>query len=125
MLELTFTVEAEPVPAPRPRVTKRGVYYHKRYTDWLSQVRVAAVGLHSYNLHRPVSVCMHFYTARCHRMDVDNLAKGVMDALTGIVWDNDNVVHSLLTCKSLPTRQHPVGVVVKIRKESHSERSLT
>ena len=43
MTEYTFTVHAQPVPASRPRVTRKGVYYGERYEVWRSLVQVAAL----------------------------------------------------------------------------------
>lgn len=62
------------------------------------------------NMHGPVSVDAHFYLPRpkalgkrakphITRPDADKLARGVLDALTGVIWRDDSQVESLVVTK--------------------------
>jgi len=112
MLELTFTVEAEPVPTPRPRIPKRGAYYSKRYTTWREQIRQAAEHLKEHNFKSPVAVSLYFRSSNWRKQDIDNLVKGVLDSLTSIVWENDNVVTGLYATKGPPEGDDKPGVTI-------------
>jgi len=91
-----FVIPGRPVPAARPRVTSRGVYYNKRYRDWLDAAKVYArqwaLGLPL--IEGPVTLSVDFYGAR--NADSDNLLKGVMDALTGTVIKDDSQISEIV-----------------------------
>ena len=88
----------EPVPCPRPRVTKHGVvYYPKKYRDFKTAIRLlireqwagqepkdfhylSAEFYFSYPKSYPKSKRREAAPMR-KRCDLDNLAKGLMDAL--------------------------------------------
>jgi len=114
VIELQFTVVGEPVPAPRPRVTKRGVYYPKRYTDWLNQIRIAAADLPRQQGKSPILVQMTFIAKRWKSKDIDNLVKPILDALTGIVWDDDRIVTDIQALKRPPKADEEPKVIVLI-----------
>jgi len=113
-----ITVPGEPVPQSRPRVTRNGgVYYHRRivlYRNSVAQAaRAAAVPLRN----GPLSLSIEFVfirpknhrlksgalsknaTPRPTRSDVDNLAKGIFDALEGYAFQNDAQVCELFVRK--------------------------
>lgn len=91
MTEYTFTVYAQPIPAPRPRVTRKGVYYGERYEAWRSIVQVAALQHGRPMLEGPVRLFIDIYGAR-KNADWDNLGKGISDSLEGIMYKNDRQV---------------------------------
>ena len=94
-----------PVPASRPRVTRRGhVYYGKKYTAFRAE---AAVVLDAWNLPStlpfggPLHIDATFYcprpkkTNRTHpRGDVDNYLK-TLDVLNNVLWFDDDQIFSL------------------------------
>ena len=94
-----------PVPASRPRVTRRGhVYYAKKYTSFRAE---AAAVLGNWNLPctlpfgGPLHVDVVFYcprpkkTNRLHpRGDVDNYLK-TLDVLNKVLWFDDDQIFSL------------------------------
>ena len=103
-------VELCPVPCPRPRVTKSGiVYYPKRYTDYkkvLSALLQQQWGLREEADFYYLSLEFYFSYPKSHpkktrqeaapmrkRCDLDNLAKGMMDAMqdVGIIRDDRQI----------------------------------
>lgn len=107
----TVIYDLDPVPASRPRVTKRGTFYLPKYAKWkeaaawliVKQAPPApftgpvAVTVESV-FKRPAKASNAYPTG-----DVDNLAKGPMDALTKDpgkrFWVDDTQVVSLLSTK--------------------------
>lgn len=115
MLPLLFRVEIVPVPCSRPKVTKRGtVYYPKRYTMYKgvlsALLKACYVNTHNkespiegpvsidylFVLPRPKYMKKGYSTELClhaKRPDLDNLLKGVNDALEwGGVLKNDSQI---------------------------------
>ena len=92
MAELHFTVPGRCIPTPRPRVSRRGTHYPKRYTDWLDSARVEAYRACGRPLWTgPVSVLVAFYGAR-KNADIDNLLKSCLDAIQGVIIVDDKQV---------------------------------
>lgn len=91
-----FTIPGKPVPAARPRVTRNGTYNERRYKDWLdaakTYARQAWVGRAP--MSGKVEVTASF-TGAHGSADIDNLVKGVLDALQGIIIFNDKQVTHL------------------------------
>lgn len=116
-----FTIPGEAVPKARPRVLKSGfTYTPKRTADFEQRVRNAYEqaygGLEPITC--PVAVIMEFTTAipksysakkrqaikdddivPQKRPDIDNLIKGVLDALNGIAYADDKQVWSVYARK--------------------------
>lgn len=106
-LRITLVIQGKPIPQPRPRVTRFGAYVPKDHKIHAYRNAVAAAA--KSNGMKPtedaVAVTCRFTFARpkAHmtkdglkddaprflRCDGDNLAKGVLDALTGIAWIDD------------------------------------
>ena len=83
------------VPCPRPRVSRRGTYYPKRYTDWLESARYEALRAVGRVLWEgPVTLVVSFNGARPNA-DTTNMLKSVEDALQGIVFVDDKQVTSV------------------------------
>ena len=95
-----IVVPVEPVPASRPRVSKWGTYYGKRYTKFRKDAKIA---LEAMDLDEPLSgqlsVHLEFYCKRpkttkrdTPRGDVDNYMKGILDSANGILWLDDEQI---------------------------------
>jgi len=109
-----FFVPGKPVPQPRHRVAVRGrfpaAYIPKNHAvhEWKRQVEACALAaLNKWEIDREwnkdSALNMHAYfhlprpkgnkTKRpTGRPDLDNLLKGVMDALSGVLWSDDSQV---------------------------------
>ncbi len=92
MARVTFFVAGPPVPAARPRVTKRGTFIPQRQRDYAKQVQLAAKAAGVKSIEGPVWMDLHFYVADGRRRDGDNLQKLVQDALNGIAYADDSQI---------------------------------
>ena len=122
---LTFVVPGKPVPQPRARVSTRGGFarsYVPRqhpihpYRVCIAEIAKAAGATVTEDA-VSVTICATFARPKSHlnqtglrktapllpREDVDNLAKSVLDALTGVAWHDDKQVASLQIVKSYGT----------------------
>lgn len=112
-MAITFSVQGEPVPQPRPRVSTRGgfarAYVPKTHAvhAYRKAVAAAARGAGVTQTGEPLNVVIDavFARPRSHmrksgvkpdaprlpRPDVDNLAKAVLDALQEVIGDDTSV----------------------------------
>lgn len=125
-----ITVPGKPVPAPRPRVTRRGAYMPKPYKDFLGVIRRSweMSGRPTFPDGTPLRVQVTCFTARpkshlsrdgvkngspsvpIGRPDLDNLAKSFLDGLNGKAYEDDSRVVSLFAEKRY-TRGDPYSTV--------------
>jgi Holliday junction resolvase RusA-like endonuclease len=132
---VSVNVPGEPVPASRPRVTKRGVtYYPKRYTEFLERIARAwqaegrpvidgdpvAIGARvEVLIPRPKSHLLTGGQVRAGaplipgRADLDNFVKAALDGLVacGAMPDDRRVVE-LSATKAYAQPGHPGGLIV-------------
>ena len=108
----SFEIPGEPVPKGRARVTRSGfAYTPKRTKEWEVAVFAAAKQARIPKLSGDVAVVVEFYRKSRRRADLDNLMKGVMDALNRVAWDDDSQVVKLMATK-LVVEENPHTVVV-------------
>jgi Holliday junction resolvase RusA-like endonuclease len=104
-----------PMPTPRPRFNKWGSVYHpKTYKDYLKVVKSHIKAGYGGPLHTRTSLgkrrglMIHIIaifprpkktTLETPRPDCDNIAKGVLDAMHDVVYDDDTVVARLAVGK--------------------------
>ena len=110
---IEFVVYGEPVPKQSYRAVKGGGYTDPRVKAWQAAVawfaREAMAGCEP--LTGSVTVYLDFGLGNSRRVDLDNLSKGVLDALNGIVFKDDSQVAILNLMKRVD--EHP-GVFVLI-----------
>lgn len=122
---IAFSVPGDPVPQPRPRVSTVGgfgrAYVPKTHAvhAYRQAVALAAKAAGCEPHAEPVNVVIDFVFARpkshlrksglredaprLPRVDLDNAAKAVLDALNGVAWDDDSQVSRLVLEKSYGT----------------------
>lgn len=142
--EITFEVPGQPVPQPRARVSTRGGFA-RAYTPkdhaihaYREAIRLIAVSTawESGPVAGPVAVEIDCYFARppSHlgrggavkgsappwptRADCDNLAKGILDAITdsGAFWADDDQVVELVARKAFARPGTPGRTIVTVRR---------
>jgi len=97
MSDLSFKIEAEPVPASRPRVTTRGMaYYPKKHSDYAGFLKDFLKTVPPITTEGPVEVRIMFVMPRyktsdypVHRADVDNLSKLPLDSMTKAMTEGE------------------------------------
>ena len=102
MINIWYPVK--PKPAPRPRVTRRGTYNDKDYTDWKKGLGLIAKNKIKKHLENELFVKIEFFyeipkswskakkeNAKWHKSkpDIDNLLKSCLDSLNGIAYKDD------------------------------------
>lgn len=122
----TIRIDAQPVPASRPRVTRWGVYYLKTYATWM---KVAKSSLKKGWLNlpptEPLFVVVHSVAEKPRTSkklwptgDVDNLAKGPLDAVTQATgwWTDDDQITSLLSVKRWTKPGETAHTLIELRR---------
>lgn len=108
-LPVDIVIPLEPVPASRPRVTRCGVFYSKAYQAW-KEAAVAFLKDKHCPIDKDVPLVVYVESVstkprtgklQAPRYDVDNVAKGPMDAITasGNFWADDSQVVALCVTK--------------------------
>ena len=107
---VTVTIEGEPVPKQRPRVRvsddpdgdgKRAHGFTpqrtRQYARWVSSQASLQVPIGHEPLVGPVSATVTILTRRpAGQSDIDNVAKGALDALNGWLWHDDAQIDELV-----------------------------
>lgn len=111
---INLWLEARPVPAPRPRVTKYGTYNDPKYTLYKKVLGLKAKSMIKKPLEGEIFVKIDFFynipkswskakreAAKWHtsKPDIDNLVKTVLDSLNKIVFLDDGQVVSITARK--------------------------
>lgn len=128
--KIEFNLQVDPVPKARPRMTRGGFCYTpKKTADAEAMIRTLTRNyLPIPRLSGPLKVSITFWVKRsktkknstypCHRPDLDNFCKLVLDAMNPLVdkksgvvlyrgfWDDDSQIVDLYACK----RFDPTGV---------------
>lgn len=112
-MQLTFEVPGQPVPQPRVRVSTRGgfarAYVPSKHPihAYRAAVQLAAAGRVPSSCYFVVDIEAVFARPASHRTkrglkadapafpprcDWDNVGKGICDALTGLIWEDDDQV---------------------------------
>ncbi len=104
---MDIRLNIQPIPASRPRVTRWGVFYSKRYTAFRKEAVGVVSGIESppdtplpflkplevwavFNVRRPKTSKLKYPSP-----DVDNYLKAALDILNGVVWADDKLIIKL------------------------------
>lgn len=109
-----FAVAGEPVPKQSYRAVKGGGYTDPRVKAWQEHVTIRA--RETMRGEQPisgyVSVRLVFVLGNKRRVDCDNLSKGVLDGMRGIVFGDDSQVVNLHIVKRVDKDQTGVAIHV-------------
>jgi Holliday junction resolvase RusA-like endonuclease len=110
----------EPTACPRPKVTKYGTYYPKKYKDFLRKAKFALAGIQPCNelqicfvIKRPKAMKKGGRIAHTKKPDLDNLIKSVLDALPF----DDKIVHSIRAFKVYAAHDEYPSIIITIPDE--------
>ena len=122
-----FTVLGDPIPKARPGYMKsRGKFYTMRSTN--DHQELIGWTLKSVYRKDPMDSCLFRVEAQFHcknrqRRDVDNLAKALLDACTGILW-KDDVQVTELEVKRIEDADNPRTEVSIFKIDGHTHRLI-
>jgi len=121
---VAFFIPISPIPASRPRVSRWGTYYGKRYTAWRKKAASElALFEHPTTLTGPLKVTLMHVVEKPKtsklmypRGDVDNYDKAAMDAVTNhtSVWKDDDQVVKLTSMKLFASEDAEPGSYIRI-----------
>jgi len=114
---LHFTVRGQPIPKARPVVANRRAFTPSKTVAWEQQVAWAARELMRDQppLTDDLTVQLVFYRKGKRRADIDNLSKSILDAMNGIIFNDDRQIVQLTA--AVFYRSTTPGVAVKITKD--------
>ena len=111
---MKMTIEVEPKPAPRPRFGRRA-YMPAEYVAYKAQigelVKLQCTTPLTENLKLQITFRRKYKVQSRRYGDLDNLVKGVLDSLNGILFLDDSQVVSLTAEK---VQSHEVGIDIDI-----------
>lgn len=110
----SYFVEGVPVPKQSFRASRHGGYIDPRVKAWEEAVGWESRRWYPEPLTCEVNVDLTFYLADNRRKDLDNLSKGTMDGMKGIVFADDCQVVKLTLSKVL--RKERPGVYVSVEE---------
>lgn len=93
--ELRLVFDGDPIPKGRPRNYGGRSVTPKRTRDAEQSIRDAVAPLDLVPFDEPIRLSADFYCRTARRTDIDNLLKLVIDALNGIAYTDDHLIHSL------------------------------
>jgi Holliday junction resolvase RusA-like endonuclease len=129
-----------PIPASRPRVTRFGVYFGKRYTQYRKQAHVTieeaigkakAEGILPIDSYLIISQLFEIQKPKTSKLefplpDLDNLNKALWDALQshGVIKDDRQVLASIET-KRWTTTQPQTHIIIQTVTSSDINHAMT
>lgn len=89
-IEVSFTVQGVAVPKQSFRFSRYGNHQPEGVREWQATVSFAARrAWDGQPVSCPLAVSILFVLPDHRRRDLDNLSKGVLDALNGVLWKDD------------------------------------
>lgn len=130
MTSATFRLAIAPIPTPRPRarvISGAGrkplaVFYSpKEYREWQDEAAAALASVTAFKVEGPCAVSIVCSAAKPKttklphpKPDVDNYAKGVLDAITkdGRFWSDDSQVQTLSVTKRWTDEEPSIRITI-------------
>jgi crossover junction endodeoxyribonuclease RusA len=101
-----ITVPGVPVPLARHRSGRHGTYLPKRSRDYRTLIQTTWMEAGRQTLGAaPFACSLRFYGANA-RADLDNLCKGVLDALNTLAFEDDRQLVCIAGAHKLPADEH-------------------
>ena len=100
-LPWAITVNGNPIPKGRPKFYNGHAVTPEATRDYEALVKQAAsICWQGEPTTEPVRVELLFWRSNKIRCDLDNLVKAVLDALNGVVWEDDGQIIQLVAYKN-------------------------
>lgn len=118
---LHFSFPGDPLPCPRPHVSRGHAYYRSDYERqkqaWseLASAAMSEACAEPFPRGARLAVKINFRRATRKRADIDNLVKSVLDALNVIAFTDDAQVEHLSVRVERGVGHERAGVDIKIR----------
>ena len=125
-------IPGEPVPKGRPRMAvtshgKRVTYTPERTNRYAKSVEKWALTQRVKPMKGPLRVSIWFWIKRkgsWNTIDIDNLAKGILDPLNGIAWEDDKQIVDLLCFKRTDIADPLTDVIISEWNEDANEKTF-
>jgi Holliday junction resolvase RusA-like endonuclease len=122
---MKLKIDINPVPASRPRVSRFGTYYGPVYRKFKTAIAAIltsmAVSSKSFGDKR-LNVNVECVVKKpktsildVPRGDVDNYAKGVLDAMNGVLWDDDDQIVKLTVSKRFTEQNEEGHILLEVK----------
>lgn len=116
MIELRFNVKPKPAPRPRFRNDNGHAYLPVEYQNYIAELRrQLQFQLPAYCSADNISLTVTFFKNRpinSHSFgDLDNLLKGVMDAMNGIVYKDDAQIITV-TASKVQSKEEFIHIII-------------
>ena len=125
---LVYLLDIVPVAASRPRVTRFATFYSKSYTKYRNEIKELVEAVRFVKMEGPIEMEIIFNMPipkstskkkallldgepHLKKPDIDNLIKGVMDAINGVAYHDDSQVYNLRSTKVYSSKPN---IVVKM-----------
>lgn len=116
MAYFKIEIQTKPVPKARPRLGANGRMYTPRETKEFEElIGWCAKSVVKKPTEKPVKVSIDVYSKT--RADIDNIAKAVMDGLSGVAYVDDRQVVELRIRKLKPVESEKILVSIREAKE--------
>ena len=120
----SLKIPLAPVPASRPRVSRWGTYYGKKYTQWRKEAAQLLAGNYV-PFTGPLVVQVAHVCERPKKSprvwplpDIDNLDKAILDALTTAgIWEDDSQIIELHSTKRFAANDERPHTTVDIAEK--------
>lgn len=119
---LRFVIPIHPIPKQSVRFGYRKGYTPKRIKSYEKKIEQVVQQFATQNFEDALlTVELWFYRENRIRTDCDNLAKPVMDAMEGILFDNDNQVMDLNIRKRFDKQNPRIEVAIALFEEDREQ----
>ena len=113
-MSFCLTIPGHPVPKGRPRVVHNRTFTPRHSVDYEALVRESvALSWKREPLACRLAVTLRFYRGNARRCDIDNLVKAVLDALQGVIFQDDEQIDILYAEKHKDKLNPRVEVLVE------------
>ena len=119
-MRYSFTVPGTPRPKARPRLGSVGVYTPAPTNRYAHKVATCARQARVRVAPGPFAVTILLWFSERRRRDIDNCAKSILDALTGIAWQDDSDVEQLTLHRGIDRAYPRAEITIETTGENDS-----